>query len=70
MLCFFSGSQSISASLTPNGTPVSQPPTSEAPSESDQSNSNDPNGSETLRVYQPLLAFLCILGYLVTMMIN
>ncbi|CAK9226439.1 unnamed protein product [Sphagnum troendelagicum] len=66
----FDCSQSISASLTPNGTPVSQPPTSEAPSESDQSNSTDPNGSETLRVYQPLLAFLCILGYLVTMMIN
>lgn len=66
----FDCSQSISASLTPNGTPVSQPPTSEAPSESEESNNTNPNGSETLRVYQPLLAFLCILGYLVTMVVN
>jgi hypothetical protein len=64
----FDCSQTISASLTPNGTPVSQPPTSqEAPSES---NTTNPNGSETLRVCQPLLAFLCILGYLVTTVIN
>jgi hypothetical protein len=66
----FDCTQSISASLTPNGTPVSQPPNSQAPSESEQTNNNNPNGSETLRVYQPLLAFLCILGYLVTMVIN
>jgi hypothetical protein len=64
----FDCSQTISASLTPNGTPVSQPPTSEeAPSEA---NTTNPNGSETLRVCQPLLAFLCILGYLVTTVIN
>ncbi|CAM6048421.1 unnamed protein product [Sphagnum compactum] len=68
----FDCSQSISASLTPNGTPVSQPPTSQAPSETEPSGDTNPNGngSETLRVYQPLLAVLCILGYLVTMVIN
>jgi hypothetical protein len=58
---------------SPNAPEAPSPPDnpnhhrSDGPSESYATPENtNLNGSETLRVYQPLLAFLCILGYLVT----